>query len=68
MAFGRNPDSTVLVQIGDVKEFSDVGGRHAVHLSNSTQSRQELVTKLSNAGCNVNIEGTDWHTEGDFTV
>jgi predicted nucleotide-binding protein len=68
LAFGRNPDSTVLVRIGDVKEFSDVGGRHVVHLSNSTQSRQELVTTLANAGCNVNTEGTDWHTEGDFTV
>ena len=68
LAFGRNPDSTVLVQIGDVKEFSDVGGRHVVRLSNSTQSRQELVTKLANAGCNVQIDGTDWHTEGDFGI
>ena len=66
MAFGHNPDSTVLVQVGDVRPFSDVGGRHVLHLSNSTESRQEFITKLANAGCNVDASGTDWHTDGDF--
>jgi len=66
MAFGRNPDSTVLVQLGDVKSFSDVGGRHVVHLSNTPTSRQELATKLANAGCNVDTSGSDWLTEGDL--
>lgn len=66
LAFGRNPESTVLVQIGDVRPFSDVAGRHIARLSNSTESRQELITKLANAGCNVQASGTDWHTEGDF--
>ena len=66
MAFGRNPDSTILVQVGEVRPFSDIGGRHVLHLSNSTESRQEFVTKLANAGCNVDSTGTDWHTEGDF--
>lgn len=68
MAFGRNPDSTVLVQIGELRPFSDVGGRHVLHLSDSTESRQEFITKLANAGCNVDASGTDWHTDGDFTV
>jgi len=68
MAFGRNPESTVLVQIGQVRPFSDVAGRHIVHLSDSTESRQEFITKLANAGCNVNTDGTDWHSEGDFTI
>lgn len=67
MAFGRNPDSTVLVQLGDVKSFSDVGGRHVVHLSNDPTSRQELATKLANAGCNVDTSGTDWLNAGDLT-
>lgn len=68
MAFGRNPDSTVLVQVGDVKSFSDVGGRHVARLNNSPESRSELVTKLRNAGCAVDDTGTDWYTEGDFTI
>lgn len=68
MAFGRNPEGTILVQVGEVKPFSDVAGRHVVHLSNSTQRRQELLIKLANAGCYINTSGTLWHTEGDFDL
>jgi predicted nucleotide-binding protein len=68
MAMGRNPDSTVLVQVGETRPFSDIGGRHVVHLSNSPETRTEFVTKLANAGCNVNTSGTDWLSEGDFTA
>jgi len=68
LAFGRNPDQTVLVQVGDVKPFSDIAGRHLVRLTNSTETRQEFVTKLANAGCNVQTDGTDWHTEADFSL
>jgi hypothetical protein len=67
MAFGKDPNSTVLVQIGDIRPFSDVGGRHVVHLSNQPTSRQEFVTKLANAGCNVDTSGTDWLSSGDFS-
>ncbi|MBZ5588198.1 MAG: nucleotide-binding protein [Acidobacteriia bacterium] len=66
MAFGRNPASTVLVQLGEVRPFSDVAGRHVVHLGNDAGSRQELATKLANAGCNVDTSGTDWLSAGDF--
>ena len=65
-AFGHNPDSTVLVELGDVRPFSDVAGRHVVHLSNDPTSRQELATKLANAGCAVDTSGTDWLTAGDL--
>lgn len=67
MAFGREPNSTILVQVGEVKPFSDVGGRHLAYLGNDPESRAELVTKLRNAGCAVDDEGSDWYTAGDFT-
>ena len=66
MAMGRNPDSVVLVQIGDMRPLSDIGGRHVVRLSNGAESRQELITKLANAGCNVDASGSDRLREGDF--
>lgn len=66
MAFGRDPNSTILVQLGDTRPFSDVGGRHVLHLSDSPASRQEFVTKLANAGCNVDTSGTDWLSAGNF--
>jgi predicted nucleotide-binding protein len=68
MAFGKNADATVLVQVGEVRQFSDVAGRHVVRMSNDTKKRQELITKLANAGCNVDTSGTDWHTEGKFSL
>lgn len=67
MAFGHNAAKTVLVQVGgDLRPFSDVAGRHVVHLSSSPASRRELSTKLQNAGCAVNEQGTDWLTVGTF--
>jgi len=53
MAFGKNPNSTVLVQLGETRPFSDIGGRHVLHLSDTPASRQEFAVKLANAGCNV---------------
>jgi predicted nucleotide-binding protein len=66
MAFATHPDRTVIVQLGHVREFSDVAGRHVVHMSNDFPKRQELATKLTNAGCIVDTSGTDWGEAGDF--
>ena len=67
MALGRDAKRTVLVEIGDVRPFSDVGGRHVVRLNNDVSRRQELAARLRTAGCNVDLSGIAWHTTGDFT-
>ncbi len=66
MAFATHADRTVIVQLGQVREFSDVAGRHVVHMANDYDKRQELATKLRNAGCDVDTTGTDWVSAGDF--
>jgi len=66
LAFGTHADKTVLVQVGEIRPFSDVAGRHIVRLSNSADKRQELITKLRSCGCNVDDSGSDWLTEGSF--
>ena len=66
MAMAGNQDRTVLVELGRLRPFSDVAGRHAIRLDNSSQLRQELAQRLKLAGCPVNLDGTDWHTAGDF--
>jgi predicted nucleotide-binding protein len=68
MALGRDPARTVLVEVGEIRPFSDVAGRHAVRLCNAVSSRQELANRLRTAGCPVNVAGTDWHAAGDFTA
>lgn len=67
MALGRDARRTVLVEVGAVRPFSDVAGRHAVRLTNSVAKRQELANRLETAGCDVILTGTDWHTTGDFS-
>lgn len=66
MAMGRNPDRTVIVELGTLRPFSDIAGRHTVKLSNDSTTRQELAQRLETAGCEVDLSGRDWHTEGDF--
>lgn len=67
MAMGRDEDRTIIVELGRVRVFSDIHGRHAVRLDNSIAKRQELATRLKTAGCEVRLDGTDWHTAGDLT-
>jgi predicted nucleotide-binding protein len=68
MAFGSQPDATILVQVGEVRPFSDVAGRHVVHLDNRLESRRELASRLETAGCEIDISGSDWLVEGDFRI
>lgn len=69
MAFGRNPDRTILIEIGNVKRYSDVDGRHRVRLTGSPESRNDLVSRLRNAGCTVDTENkNDWLTTGNFNI
>lgn len=66
MAMGRNPEKTIIVELGNTRPFSDVAGLHVVRMDDSSQRRQELAGRLEVAGCPVDINGTDWHSFGDF--
>jgi Predicted nucleotide-binding protein containing TIR-like domain len=67
LALGRAPKRTVLAELGKVRRFSDIAGRHVVRIGDSVASRQEIAARLRTAGCAVDLTGTDWHTAGDFT-
>lgn len=68
MAMGRDAARTVIVELGTLRPFSDLAGRHFIRLNNSTQRRQELAQRLLAAGCPVTLTGTDWHTIGNFAA
>lgn len=68
LAFGHNPDRVLLVKVGELRPFSDILGRHEVRLTNDARQRQEVANRLRNAGCPVNLTGTDWLTIGDFDI
>jgi hypothetical protein len=67
MAFGHDAKHTVIVEIGSIRPFSDIGGRHAVRLANDAETRKTLAQRLQTAGCNVDLTGADWLKAGDFT-
>ena len=66
MAMGRHPGRTVLVELGDLRPFTDIAGLHVIRMDGSSQRRQELAQRLGTTGCPVKLDGTDWHTAGDF--
>jgi predicted nucleotide-binding protein len=67
MAFGRQPERTILVTLGETRPFSDIAGRNEVRISNSPEHRQALAGRLKTAGCDVRIEHkADWLKAGDF--
>jgi predicted nucleotide-binding protein len=68
MAMGYDPKRTVLVEIGALRPFSDIFGRHTVRLDDTFAKRQELANRLKSAGCEINLSGTDWHTAGSFQL
>ena len=66
MAIARDERRTILVKVGSVKNFSDIGGRHILNLDNTSEMRQIFVQKLATAGCTVDTTGTDWLSVGNF--
>lgn len=67
MAMGRNPDRTIILEFGRIKQFSDIHGRHTVRLDNTPEKRQALKNRLTTAGCAIDEIATDWLTAGDLT-
>lgn len=66
LAFGRHPERTVLVEYGDLRGLSDLHGLHAVRLETGVDALAELAQRLKNAGCTVNLSGTEWLDASGF--
>lgn len=66
MALALHPDRTVLVEIGQVRPFSDVAGRNMVRLTGAAPSLHALAMRLSTAGCPVDMSGSGWLDERRF--
>lgn len=66
MAIGRCPNRTILVEVGKVRPFSDIAGRHMLRFADSAENRIDLADKLVGAGCAVRREGKAWLRAGKF--
>jgi predicted nucleotide-binding protein len=68
LALGRHPDKTLLVEIGQLRKFSDIAGKHVVRLNGDYSTRNDLANRLQSLGCRVDRRGTHWTKSGDFTI
>ncbi len=68
LALGRHPEKTLLVEIGSLRKFSDIAGKHMVRLNGEYAARNDLANRLENLGCKVDRQGTHWTKTGDFRV
>lgn len=66
MAFGTHPDRTVLVELGTLRPFSDVFGRHVVRLDGTAAPLRDIATRLKTAGCDIDDRGDDWTDPSRF--
>lgn len=66
LAMGRDSERTIMVEVGELRPFSDISGRHVVRLDESSETRLELASRLEAADCAVNRSGTDWLSAGQF--
>jgi predicted nucleotide-binding protein len=60
MAVGIHPDRTVLVELGSLRPFSDIYGRHAVRLDGQAGPLRDIARRLKAVGCAVDDSGDDW--------
>lgn len=68
MALCKDPDRTILVQVGELRKISDLEGRNIIHLDGSAPKRNALLQRLRTAGCAAESRGSDWLTSGKFKV
>jgi predicted nucleotide-binding protein len=50
LALGRHPEKTLLVQVGKVRGFTDIAGRHLARLTNDAQRRNDVANRLEKIG------------------
>jgi predicted nucleotide-binding protein len=66
MAIALQPKRTILLHVGKVRDFSDLAGKNYVNLDGSPESRNKLLGRLREAGCDAKSHGSDWLTKGKF--
>jgi predicted nucleotide-binding protein len=67
LALGAHSDKTILVQVGDIRDISDIAGKHMVHFDGSPTSRKNLVRRLEKKlKFKVDTVGDVWLSVGNF--
>jgi predicted nucleotide-binding protein len=68
IAIGAHHKKTVIVQTGEVKPFTDIGGMHILRLTGTDRSRHEFANRLRDLGCTIDTGGDHWLRAGNFSL
>src|SRR5215469_2547507 len=68
LAISQFPKRTLVVEVGSVREVSDLSGKNSIRVDSNPEWRHALAERLRTAGCDVKQTGTQWLSTGDFTV
>ncbi len=60
MALQSHPNETILVEIGHIRQVSDLAGRNTVRIDGTPERLNSLANRLDGAGCPVRRDGNDW--------
>jgi hypothetical protein len=66
IAVTSHPDRTIVLELGRPRTATDLAGVNTIRISSDQGWRHELASRLQDAGCPVNTEGTDWLKVGEF--
>jgi hypothetical protein len=67
MALQSHPTQTILLQLGQTREISDLAGRNTVRLDGTPEHFNSFANRLEQAGCPVQRKGNDWLDAEGFT-
>ena len=67
MAFSTHPKQTILVEIGNLRPFSDVSGRITIKIDDTSTKLEALANSLHRAGCDVQRRD-DWMDTSFWSV
>ncbi|MDV6232687.1 nucleotide-binding protein [Rhodococcus cercidiphylli] len=68
MAMYKDPQKTLLVRFGSVREMSDIAGVNYIQIKDTLDARRAIGNRLTLAGADVDISREKWRTAGDFTM
>jgi predicted nucleotide-binding protein len=60
MALMAYPERTVVVEVGEMRPIADLAGLNTIRFDGSVPAIRKVVTRLKNAGCELDDSDADW--------
>ena len=62
LAFGKDKKKTILVEVGKIRNITDLDGFNRVRLDGTFEKRKELINRLETLGCKID-RNSNWENQ-----